>query len=260
MNLKKGLIILFIAIVAVYLIFGILLFFMQKSMIYYPDKQGFDNCVDFNDYQKVEFNGTRFYYKENSANLIVFYHGNAGSACDRSYLKSIFEQTNKSIIFAEYSGYSNDSKNPGIDLILEDVQNIHNFIVEKSFDNINVYGESIGTGAASYHASLGNVDNLILVSPFSTMERVVQSKYIIYPASLLLTEKYDNLKWLKNFNGSVRIIHGNSDSIIPHELSQELFDNIPSKDKEYVLIEGGGHNDLWGSNDFVDNIADFIKK
>ncbi len=243
-----------------YILFGFYLFFSQKSILYHPDNQDFKRCSGFKDYQKLEANGTRFYFKEGQGDdVIVYYHGNAGSACDRSYARAVFEQSDASLIFVEYAGYSNDDVNPSEELILNDVENIHNYIYEKDYEEVTVYGQSIGSGAASYHAGLGDVENLILVSPFSSLEKVAQSKYVIYPASILLTKEYDNVKWLKDYHGRLLIIHGDSDSIIPEKFSKELYQSIPSLEKEYILIEERGHNDIWLSANFKRQIIQFIK-
>jgi esterase/lipase len=259
MTLKKTIINLSFALAIVYILFGLFLFFNQKSMLYYPNNQDFNQCNGFSDYEKINFNGTRFYFKQGTQDeVIVYYHGNAGSACDRSYFKSTFEQSNASLIFVEFAGYSNDNVKPSKKLILKDVENIHEYIAKKNYKNIIVYGQSIGSGAASYHAYLGNVNNLILATPFSKLVDVVQSKYIIYPAFILLREKYDNIKWLENYEGSLLIIHGDNDLVIPNKFSQDLFEGTSNKNKNYVLIEGKGHNDIWSSSLFQDTIKDYI--
>jgi len=242
-----------------YILFGLFLFFNQKSTLYYPDAQEFEQCEGFSDYEKITYQDTRFYFKQNSTEkIIIYYHGNAGSACDRSYFKPIFEQSNASILFVEYAGYSNDDKNPSKKLILNNVQQIHDYITQHNFKNILVYGQSIGSGAASYHASLGDVDKLLLVTPFSSLTDVVQSIYKIYPASLILTEKYPNSKWLKNYQGKILILHGDADSIIPHTFSQKLYNKITTPHKEYMLIEGKGHNTIWSSSLFQNKIIEYI--
>jgi len=259
MTLKKNAINISIAFLIVYILFGLFLFFNQKSILYYPNNQDFNQCNGFSDYEKMNFNGTRFYFKQGTQDkVIVYYHGNAGSACDRSYLKSTFEQSNASLIFVEYTGYSDDNVKPSKKLILKDVENIHEYIAEKNYKNIIVYGQSIGSGAASYHAYLGKVNDLILATPFSKLVDVVQSKYIIYPAFILLREKYDNIKWLENYEGSLLIVHGDNDLVIPNKFSQDLFEDISNKNKNYVLIEGKGHNDIWSSSLFQNTIKDHI--
>jgi uncharacterized protein len=248
-----------IAAACVYVLFGLFLFLSQKNLIYYPDRQDFTSCDGFIDYEKVNYNGTRFYYRNASADsVIIHYHGNAGSACDRSAYRPTLESPGASVIFVEYAGYSSDKRRPSRSLILNDVKNIREFAKKQAFKKIILYGESIGTGAASYHASIGGADSIILVSPFSSMTDVAQSKYLIYPAILLLREKFDNTAWLKGFNGKVLILHGKNDYIIPPRFSKKLFNELETANKEYVLLEGRGHNDLWESNSFKDRLRAFI--
>ncbi len=260
MNLKSFLFNFLIALLVFYILFGVLFFFFQKSLIYYPPVQNFESCSGFEDYQKIDYHGTRFYYKNNSLeNVLVYYHGNAESACDISYLKSNFEQANLSLIFVEYTGYS-DNMNPSKKLILEDVKKINNFVKENSYKNIIVYGQSVGSGAASYHAFIGNVSSLILVTPFFKFSDLVYSKVLFYPVSLILTENYDNSLYLNNFTGNIIILHGDSDKVIPNKFSLQLFDFLKTLNKEYVLIPGIGHNNIWGSNLFREKVSGFIQE
>ena len=257
----QNIVIVFKDLLIIYCLFGLFLFLTQKSMLYYPDNQDFENCERLHDYQKINFKGTRFYYKEGTSNgVIVYYHGNAGSACDRGYFKDFFGQFNYSVMFVEYAGYSNDNRTPSRDLILQDVENVNDFIEEKSFEEVIIYGESIGSGAASYHASIGKVDSLIFVGSFSSLDDVAQSKFPIFPASILSKEKYNNVEWLKDFKGRIIILHGDNDEVIPVEFSQKLFEEISTENKEYVLIEGRGHNDIWNSSFFREKIIEFINK
>ncbi|MFO7807663.1 MAG: alpha/beta hydrolase [Candidatus Moraniibacteriota bacterium] len=245
--------------VFVYVLFGFYLFFAQKSILYHPDDQDFKDCRGFREYEKLEHDGTRFYFKKDSDDeAVVYYHGNAGSACDRSDLKSTFEKTGASLYFVEYSGYSNDKVKPSRKLILKDVENIYDYINKKDYNEITVYGQSIGSSVASYHAYLGGVDNLMLTSSFAELSKVAQAKYFIYPASLLLTEEYNNAEWLSEYQGRARLIHGDSDSIIPHKHSKELYDLLQNPHKSYVLIEGRGHNNIWLSRNFRKEVVDFI--
>ena len=79
-------------------------------------------------------------------------------------------------------------------------------------------------------------------------------------SSLLLTENYDNVKCLGNFDGEVMIIHGDNDNIIPNKFSKELFESISSLKKEYVIIPGYGHNNIWNSQLIYEKITAFINK
>lgn len=258
---KKMIINILLILSIIYVSVGLLLYFGQKSLLYHPNNQDFNTCEAFKDYQKINSNGTRFYFKQGSNdNVIVHYHGNAGSTCDRAFTRPMFEQFNTSIIYVEYAGYSNDIVSPSKELILKDAKNIHDFIQKNEFTNVIVFGQSLGSAAASYQTSLGNVDHLILVTPFSTLQEVAQSMYKIFPASILLTENYDNIKWLQENENNLLIMHGDNDRIIPHKFSKNLFNKVPTDNKKYVLIEGSGHNDIWSSTKFQNTLNDYLSE
>ncbi len=261
MHIKLNILLFFLLLFFIfYLIFGVFLFFNQKNMLYFPDNQDFNNCPGFLDYEKINHNGTRFYYQNvSNDDVIVYYHGNAGSACDRARFRSTFEKTNKSLIFVEYAGYSDDKRKPSKDLILNDVRNIDDFIRKSNFKNIFVYGQSLGSGAASYHTNIGKVNHIILVSPFSSIADVAQSRFLIYPARLILTENFDNVKWLEAFDGNIIFFHGDRDRVVPQRFSKKLYETIHAENKSYVLIEDYGHNDTWNSEKFKRNLVNFIK-
>jgi esterase/lipase len=245
-----------VILLAIYVGFGLFLFFSQRAILYHPDEQDFENCPGFADYQKLNHKGTRFYLKEKTKNkIVVYYHGNAESACDRSIVRTTFEQPSVSVMFVEYTGYANDGKKPSKNLILIDVENIVDFIEEKGFEKIVIYGQSIGSGAASYHAKIGQVDTLILATPFSSIKDVVRARFGIYPVSLILRETYDNVAWLENYSNKLVILQGDKDIIVPPRFSRKLFESAHTKDKQYILIEGARHNTVWEFPEFRDTIA-----
>lgn len=254
------------SLAASYLLIGVFLFYNQRSFIYRPSNlQSFENCLGFNDYKKLEYKDTRMYYKKNSQSekVLVYYHGNGGSACGRSAIKPLFEKTNASLVFPEYTGYSDGQKSPSSDRILQDAKNVNQFIKSKSYEKVIVYGQSLGSGPASYQASLGNVDSLILVSPFSTLIEAARSIFPLtklYPLNLILKEKYDNIHWLQDYRGNLTVIHGEEDRMVPAKLSKRLFESAPTENKEYVSIEGRGHNDIWASTRYRGRILEIVNK
>ncbi len=250
-----------IIIILVYLGFGLLLFINQKSYIYFPDKQSFADCAGFSDYEKRTFNSTRFYYqKTNPDKVLIYYHGNAGSACDRAEIKHLFENKGYSLIFVEYAGYSNDNKKPSRNLFLANAVDIANFVRQEKFSEVVVYGQSLGASIASYYSTIAPTDALILVSPFSSLTELAQSLYPFYPVKFLLREKYDNLTWTKNFQGRLLILHGEQDQTIPPHFSRQLFDSINTTDKNYFFIPNANHNNLWFSSIFQTKIQGFLQK
>lgn len=248
----------FTIIVLAYLCLGVVLFLFQGKYIYFPDNSEFDSCAEFADAEKINVNGTRGYFKKNSDKLVVFYHGNAGSACDRVFLESIFDQIKVSYIFVEYAGYAGDQRKPNIDLILQDARNINDFLKTQEFKQLTLAGESLGSAVATYHSSLVKEDKLLLITPFDYIANVAQKHYPIYPISLLLREDYNTLEWANDVN-SISIIHGTNDTIIPIVFAKNLYDRINTTDKIFVEISSAGHNDLFNFPKSTSAMIDYLK-
>ncbi|MCU0653450.1 MAG: alpha/beta hydrolase [Candidatus Pacebacteria bacterium] len=259
--MKKIFKIIFVILAVVYVAFGAALFASQKEIIYRPDRQDFTACANFADSEKLNLNGTRAYYKKNSGDLVVFYHGNAGSACDMAFLKDIFEKNGLSYIFVEYAGYSSDERKPSKTLLMKDAENVNEFIKNGDFAEITVMGHSLGAALAVYHSSMANIDKLLLVAPFCSMADLAQRDYYFYPVRSMLTENYDSGSLIAASRAkSIEIIHGTDDESIPFEQSEKLFSKIKNNDKRLIKVARAHHNDIWNFPEARTGMDNFFKE
>jgi uncharacterized protein len=241
-----------------YISFGALMTLYQEDIVYYPNSQDFKSCADFQSAEHTDYNGTRMYVSDLHKPVAILYHGNAGSACDRSFYADMFTQAGYGYIIVEYAGYSADSQKPSHNSIKQNVHDVLEYLQEKNISNISVVGESIGTGVASYHASLRSPEKLLLLSPFTDLVDVAKNRFWFYPTSVLVNNAFDNTTSLKEYRNPVTIIHGNNDTIIPFELGKELFDSLKTE-KQLVIIEGAGHNDLFFYPETYTAITNFLR-
>lgn len=253
-------------IIAVYIGYGSWFFISQKSIIYYPNfptESDFYDCTVFADTEKVDMNGTRAYYKHVGERIAVVYHGNAGSACDREYFKNALEKAGYSYLFVEYAGYAGDEKKPSRALLTKDAENAISFIEAKNYTETAVIAESIGTGVASYHVSLLSPDKVFFISPFDTLTNVAKSHFpfYLYPMSFIekfSKENYDNVALLQDYKGALTVVHGTKDRIIPIKHGEALFEKVSTQNKEFIAIEGAGHNDIYGFDEMREVIDGFL--
>lgn len=242
-----------------YLLLGLYFFINQSNYIYFPNDDNFEDCPGFKDAEKINLNGTRAYFKNNSKSVVVFYHGNAGSACQRAFLAETFEDLGHSYLIVEYTGYSNDGKKPSEAALLKNVDDIEWFLDAKLFTEVFIIGESLGTALASYNASLNDTYKLLLISPFYKLADVAQISMPIYPCSWILKDKYDNSTYIDKLSNAT-IIHGEDDKIIPIALSMRYFNNIKTFNKRHISIPDAGHNNLY-TNPIAQNlIKEFLYK
>lgn len=227
-----------------YITFGIYLTINQERMVYRPFPQDFASCPHFDASETISFQGTRMYVSGTTGPTAVLYHGNAGSACDRYFYAEKFARAGYNYIIVEYAGYSNDTRQPQHELIKQDVENVIAYLDNENADDITVVGESIGTGFATYHADLAPPKKLLLVSPFTDLSDIARRHFWFYPTSLLVDNALSNIESMQHYSGRVTIIHGTEDTIIPYQLGRNLFATITTE-KEFIDIEGAGHNDLF---------------
>lgn len=262
MCLKK----IFLIIASVYIGFGAYLLLTQRSIIYYPDfpvKSNFYDCPAFSDAEKLDMGGTRAYYRHAGESIVVVYPGNAGSACDRSYLRSAIEESDYSFLFVEYAGYAGDERKPSRALLFKDVERTVSFLKTRNYQEILLLSESIGAGLASYHASLLEPDAMLLIAPFDKLSDIAKSHFpfSLYPVSILLKfpgENYENSPLLEGYTGRLVIIHGSEDAIIPIGLGRALFEKVSAPDKKFVAIEGADHNDIYNFRETWEAVSDFL--
>jgi len=250
----------FLILLLVYFGLGIVFFLFQERYIYYPDKTDFLDCPSFKNADKISFDSSRGYLtKRSPEKIIVYYHGNAGRACDRNYLDSFFAEQNFSTFFVEYSGYGEKKNNPSMTSLLKNVTDTISFLKTKNFKNIIVIGESVGVGPAAYHALHSDISKLILITAYSNLADVAFSHYPLYPMRLLLRNNFTPDTWLSDYQGSVSIIIAENDEIIPNKLGQKLYESIPSNFKKIYTIKNAGHNTIYEKDEFYALLEAILK-
>lgn len=240
-----------------YVAFGFFLTLNQERVVYQPGKQDFHECPALNTADAVTFRNTRMYVADLAKPVAVLYHGNAGSACDRSFYADLFSAAGYGYILVEYAGYSNDPRITTHELVKQDVVNVTTYLKAQQIEPAAVVGESVGTGAATYHTTLAPPEKLLLITPFTDLVAVAQKRFWFYPTTLLVDNAFDNVENLKTYNGRVTIIHGTNDTIIPIDLGQQLFSTLETE-RQFVAIPEAGHNDLFRYTKTRDSIKHFL--
>lgn len=247
-------------ILVVYVLMGVLLYLRQDTYIFFPSTAPMEDCPDLLQATIIDSGGTQAYFIEaTTSKIAVIYHGNADRACDSAYLLPLLAKEDYNVLFVEYTGYAGDIHvNPTVAQLLQDVEHIHHWIELKKFHEILIVGRSIGTGFASYHASLASPDKLLLISPFDSLSQNAREHYPIYPVGMMLKHDLDNIS-TASFAKRVLIIHGENDDVIPFRRGKALFDALPQKEKEFVSIPDIGHNNIFESPKSWKAVYEFFK-
>ncbi len=65
---------------------------------------------------------------------------------------------------------------------------------------------------------------IVLESPFTSIADAAKIYYPYLPIDLLIKDRYDSLKKIKNINIPILIMHGKKDDVVPFKMGVELFE------------------------------------
>lgn len=192
--------------------------------------------------------------------VILYFHGNAGGIDIRASRAKAFMAEGYGVLLAEYRGYSGNPGSPSEKAFFADAEAYYAWLLGQgiSENNIVIYGESIGTGTATYLASQhNNARALVLEAPFSSLTDVVQSRMLIVPVGLLLKDRYSSISRIGHINMPLLVLHGDHDNVVAKRFGEKLF-NAASEPKTLKSFPEGGHSDLYdfGAGQAV---IDFLK-
>jgi esterase/lipase len=230
----------------------------QRSFIYQPSKADLTSCAQALNATAINENGMQGIFWKGGDKIAVVYHGNGGSACDRTLYSTLLRDKGYSVFSVEYPGYTNSDQQPSIQAILAIVPKVAAFISAQHPTKVVIIGESLGSGVAAYHARLYPYDRLILVTPYDSMTELVQEKVPFLPAKLILTETYDEAAWAAHVPDA-HIIYAINDTYIPPRHAQMLYTSIETRNKTIVGIPDANHVTIYSSPLFASELLKTIQ-
>ena len=235
MNKKKMYILSIVGLlILAYLIITIYLYSFQRNLLYHPMENNYfgDKItvpvekIKIKTKDNIELLG--WYHKKDANNYktILFLHGNAGSLENRIHKINHFNDMNLNFLIVAWRGFSGNKGQPTEKGLYIDAKSAVDWLEKKgiNIENIVIYGESLGTGVATEIAQNNNFAGIILESPFTSMVEAGKTKYPIFPIGLLLKDKYESDKKVKNIKSPILIMHGKEDKIVPFWMGKKMFE------------------------------------
>ena len=266
---KKKMYVLSIAVfvITIYLIFTFILYYFQRSLMYHPTENNYYGDELTVKIEKVKIKTEdnidliAWYHKKNIEDYktILYLHGNAGSLENRIHKINHFKNMNVNFLLLAWRGFNGNLGNPTEQGLYIDAKSAVKWLIKQGVieEQIIVYGESLGTGVATEISQNKKFAGIILESPFTSMVDAGTSKYPIFPIKLLLKDKYESNKKIKNINSPILVMHGKSDKLVPFWMGEKLF-NMANEPKYSFFPEYDDHM-MEYNKDLVNSLNQFIK-
>lgn len=175
--------------------------------------------------------------------LIVYYKGNSGSFSREHARYATWTQDGYGFLAFDYRGFPASPGDITQQNILDDSVAAFDWAKAKGFP-IVIWGRSLGSGPASYVASVRDADALLLETPFLSAVNVASERYPWLPVGLVMLDQFPVNQWISAVAEPVLIAHGTADTTIDLSNGKRLYALVPNKAGLWI-VPGGDHHDLW---------------
>ena len=231
---RKNLVQLILIIFFIYLLILLFLYFYQRNLLYHPNENNYSGDkilvnikkVKIVTSDKIELLG--WYHEKNLKDYktLIYFHGNAGSLENRIHKLNHFKDMNINFLIIAWRGFSGNIGKPTEQGLYIDGKSAIDWLNKKGVTekNIILYGESLGTGVATHLAQKKDFAGVILETPFTSMIDAAKIFYPYIPINLLLKDRFENYKKIKNINSPILVMHGEVDQIVPFSMGKKIYE------------------------------------
>jgi len=256
-----------LGIIVIYVSVLVILYIFQRTLMYHPSENNyFGDKLEVN-IEKVNIktsdniNLLGWFHKKdlNKFKTIVYFHGNAGTLDNRIHKLNHFKDMDVNFLIIAWRGFSGNEGKPTEEGLYIDGLGAVNWIINQGVkeEDIILYGESLGTGIATEIAQNKNFAGVILETPFTSMINAAKEFYPYIPVNLLLKDRFENFKKIKNINIPILIMHGEQDTIVPFKMGKKIF-QLANEPKYFYSTKHDDHMMVYDES-MIKTLKNFIQ-
>ena len=221
------------SIILAYIIIVLFTYLYQRKLLYHPSENNYTGDEIQFEYKEVfievdkDIKLKSWFLKKNvkKDKTILYFHGNAGDLTNRVHKLNELNKLNVNILIISWRGFSGNPGKPTEKNLYNDAKKSVEWLNEAGVKNKNIilYGESLGTGVATELGQDNSFAGIVLESPFTSIADAAKIYYPYLPVNLLLKDRYDSIKKIKNIKIPILIMHGKKDNIVPFFMGEKLY-------------------------------------
>lgn len=188
--------------------------------------------------------------------LVVMYSGNGMSAGDWMSFAEADEA--RSYLMVNYRGYGGSAGEPTEEHLVQDACSVLRQVREQvKPSSVALVGFSLGTGVAVQTAAQEDVQALVLICPFDSMENVACDMVPLLPR-LLLRDTYESAAYAPKVSCPVTVFSATQDEIVGAQRTQALMQAFPQPVTHHAVT--AGHNTILASPGFGEALRQVLPR
>ncbi len=243
----------FQVVALIYIMIGIVLYFLQDKFIFHPKKLSADYKYQFDiPFQQIDLAVTneknlsivQFTVPDSiRKGIVLYFHGNRQNINRYAKYAPGFTRNNYEVWMIDYPGYGKSTGKRSEQILYDDAALFYKMAHSKvPAEQIIIYGKSIGTGIAAQLASKKDCSRLILETPYYSMAALAKHYFFMYPVMSMARYTLPTYQHFEYINAPITIFHGTRDRVIPYKQAKWLAGKKTGT--ELITLEKGRHNNL----------------
>jgi fermentation-respiration switch protein FrsA (DUF1100 family) len=175
--------------------------------------------------------------------VYLYFHGNAETLANRDGRFGLLTSEGAGLLGVSWRGYGGSTGAPSEQGFRHDALAAYEWLLAQDIApaRLIVFGESIGTGIATWLSARQDTAALVLDSPYTAVFELGQLRYPWLPVELLARDPLNSMLWVGQITVPVLVFHCTGDRIVPYAMGEEVFAALASQDKHFERIDRECH-------------------
>ncbi|QKV63896.1 alpha/beta fold hydrolase [Pseudomonas sp. 43A] len=245
-------------IVAVYLVLCAALFFFQRSLIYFPQPNAVTSADSQLTLSMPDAQVSVITRERVGPRALIYFGGNAEDV-SRNLPEFAEAFPEYAVYLLNYRGFGGSGGSPSEEAIAEDALALFDQVYT-SHPQVSLIGRSLGSGVAVRLASQRPVQNLILVTPYNSLEEIAARQYPWVPVKWLLKDRFESGKYAAHIRVPTLLLAASDDEVIPRASTQRLLENFPQGVALLRVVPDSGHNSISDRAQYLQWMEDVLNR
>ena len=189
---------------------------------------------------------------------LLFYFG--GNAEEVSELADIFARLDAVTVLMNYRGYGTSGGEPTAAALIDDAAAVVAVMRQRlgADRKVVLFGRSLGSGIAALAARTADVDGIVLMSPYRSIEQIARRRYPFAPVGWMLRQDIDATLALDALPEHILVLYARRDRVVPAAESRAFLASLPVPPEIVEFI--GPHNIALETPELWQAIEAFVRR